>query len=264
MLNYYTFGSGKPVIWLHGLLGNSLNLTPLARGVEGTHYLLDARNHGQSFHAKGMSYKTQASDLLKLVDSLNLQKFSLVGHSMGGKTAMTFSCLHPHRIEKICIMDVAPVKYLKVLEKYYNSIRNIINFLKKEDISNKTRKEIQEICLLKLENPVIANLVCSNLKGSDKAFTWRVGVDNLIEGVEEISEWEDLDGVCDEPALAIAGEKSLHTAKLSGYAEGFDIKILYQKYFPKIQADIIKDAGHFVHVDKPEDVKKSLAKFFNN
>ena len=146
MLNYYTFGSGSTVIWLHGLLGNCLNLSSVARSVQGKNYMLDARNHGNSFHARGMDYITQANDVINLMNTLDVPKASIIGHSMGGKTAMTLALLQPERVEKLCIMDIAPIDYKESLKSYYIKIQKYLNFMKFENIQGKTRKEIEALC----------------------------------------------------------------------------------------------------------------------
>ncbi|OMJ75176.1 hypothetical protein SteCoe_25760 [Stentor coeruleus] len=263
MLNHFSVGIGKEFIWLHGLLGNSLNLTSTARSIKGKHYFLDARNHGRSFHAKGMDYKTQAHDVLTLMNAQGIRKATVVGHSMGGKTAMALACLYPERIEKLCIMDIAPLSYMGIMEKYYGHIRDYLNFIKNTDIKGKTRKEIEAICQQSFEDIGIVHLISSNLKGSDKNFTWRVGIEYLVEGIDELGGWEDPDGKFEGPTVAIVGENSIHTTKSPLLENNQPLKSLYTRLFPNVQIEVLDNTGHFIHAESPSLTKAAIAKHFN-
>jgi esterase len=204
MLNYITTGTGNPVIWLHGLFGNCLTFSSMSKSIRAKNYLLESRNHGKSFHAKGMDYKTQALDLLNFMDGQKIPKASLIGHSMGGKTAMAFSCLYPERTEKLCVIDIAPIRYLEVQKQYYDNLKKLLEFIKHENISNKTRKEIKDSIMLRFNDVKIYNMISPILKGANKEFIWKIGIDNIIDSVEEISDWENFVGTFNSPTLVIA------------------------------------------------------------
>ena len=229
MLNYYSFGSGKAYIWLHGFLGNCLNLSSLARTIEGTHYLLDARNHGKSFHAPKMDFKTQSGDILTFMNTLKIEKASIIGHSMGGKTAMAFACNSSNRVEKLCVLDIAPLSYKNILDKYYGNIRQYLNFIKNLDIKHKNRKEIEALCEKEFNDIRISSLITSNLIVKDGNLEWRLGVDNLIEGLENVGGWDEPFSGFDGDVLAIAGGKSLHTCKSPLLTNGMELKDFYSK-----------------------------------
>ena len=234
-----------------------MNLSPLARAVPGQHYLLDARNHGKSFHSKGMDYKTQAADIINFMDKLEISKSNVIGHSMGGKTAMALACTDPQRVDKLCIMDIAPFNYNGRMGKYYSQIQDMLQFIKHEDIRNKSRKEIEIMCHEKFDDPNLGYLISSNLKGKDGEYEWRIGIDYLIEGFEQVGGWEELEKNFDGPALALVGENSVHTVKSP---LTIDLKQRYSR-FRNIKIEIIKNAGHFIHVDNPVAVKEALNKF---
>lgn len=262
MLNFYGFGTGKMHIWLHGFLGNCLNLSPLARAVPGQHFLLDARNHGKSFHSKGMDYLTQAKDIIAFMDSNNISKANIIGHSMGGKTAMVLACTSPHRVEKLCILDIAPLSYTGVMDKYYGHIRKILMFIQSKDVNKMTRKEIENICQLEFDDWNITNLISSNLVGSEKNYTWRLGVTNLIDGLSQVGHWEDPPNLgFDGPTLALSGENSVHTVQSPLIPPGKSLQQIYNKYFDNIILETIPNSSHFIHVENPKAVKLALNNF---
>jgi esterase len=264
MLNHYLFGTGNEIIWLHGGLGSKLTFRNIAKGVNGKNYLLEARNHGNSFCSKGMDHKTQALDILKFMDGHNIEKTSLVGHSMGGKTAMMLACLHPERINKLCVIDTAPISYIETMKDHILNLKKYLNFIKYENITGKTRKEIKDLIQLKFNNKISTKILSSNLKGYNGKFTWAVNPDYFIDEAEKLAGWEDPQGSFNGPTLVIAGEKSFHTIRYPLYPEGFDIKILYEKYFSDVRIEIVKNVGHYLHIEDPDTTKKLIIQFFNN
>ena len=113
ILNTISMGDGPPVLLLHGLFGQARNFASLQRHLaENLRVIaLDLRNHGASPHAPGMSYRTMAADVLETMTALDLPSCPIIGHSMGGKTAMAAALLAPERVSKLIVMDVAPVRY---------------------------------------------------------------------------------------------------------------------------------------------------------
>ena len=113
-LNYKKYGSEeKTLIILHGLFGSLDNWQTLGKrfGEHFTTYIVDQRNHGKSPHLDSHNYQEMANDLNELIDELNVEDIYLIGHSMGGKTAMQFSIEEPHRVNKMVIVDIAPKYY---------------------------------------------------------------------------------------------------------------------------------------------------------
>lgn len=72
--------------------------------------VFDAKNHGDSPHSNEFNYQSMAKDVLQLVKHLKLTNFSLMGHSMGGRTVMVFALTHPEMIEKLIVVDVSPIE----------------------------------------------------------------------------------------------------------------------------------------------------------
>lgn len=112
-LVYQSFGSGPPLVILHGLFGCKENWRYLARQLAHQFcvFTLDQRNHGQSPHADDFSYQAMADDLMTFINSQELEQVHLLGHSMGGKTAMQFASSYPQRLTRLIIEDISPGAY---------------------------------------------------------------------------------------------------------------------------------------------------------
>ncbi|OMJ88840.1 hypothetical protein SteCoe_9140 [Stentor coeruleus] len=260
MLNHFCIGIGKEYIWLHDFLGCCLNLSPIARILDGKHYFLDARNHGDSFQAKGMDYKTQANDIVTFMNAHGIRKACVIGHGMGGKTAMALACLQPERVEKLCVLDSAPKKYMGVMDQYYGYERHYLRFIKNTDIEGKTRKEIESLCFEKFDNPRIVHLITSNLKGNDKSFTWRAGIDNITDGIEDIEGWDVSEGKYEGKIVAIVGGASIYTAKNPLLGENEPVAGLYKNYFPKAEIEILENVKHFIYTEASSQTKAAILK----
>lgn len=112
-LHYREFGQGRPLIILHGLFGSGRNWQSLARALAANYRVItpDLRNHGQSPHADSMPYQAMAADIIALARQLRLKDTLLLGHSMGGKVAMSAMLTEPDCFKACVIADIAPVNY---------------------------------------------------------------------------------------------------------------------------------------------------------
>ncbi len=112
-LSYTRSGDGPPLVVLHGLFGSGKNWQSHTRQFA-SHFEvfnLDLRNHGQSFHSDEMNYPAMADDVAGLLQRLNLGNYNLLGHSMGGKVAMTLAAINPGSVARLVVADIAPVAY---------------------------------------------------------------------------------------------------------------------------------------------------------
>ena len=105
-------GRGPPALILHGLFGSGANWRTIARRLEHRveSHLIDQRNHGRSPHARDMTYPALAADVLAYLDAHGIERTGLVGHSMGGKTAMTLALTAPERVCWLVVADIAPAR----------------------------------------------------------------------------------------------------------------------------------------------------------
>jgi len=114
LLHSNIIGKGNPFIILHGFLGVGDNWKTLAKRFSEKGYqlhLVDQRNHGRSFHHEDFDYDILAEDLKNYCEYYKLEKIILLGHSMGGKTAMLFAAKYPELVQKLIVADIAPRFY---------------------------------------------------------------------------------------------------------------------------------------------------------
>ena len=113
-LNYRIEGEGAPMIILHGLFGALDNWLFLAKAFANNGkkvYLIDQRNHGKSPHSQQHTYTLMADDLNEFIEEHQIEKPIILGHSMGGKTAMCFATSYPEKLSKLIVVDIAPRYY---------------------------------------------------------------------------------------------------------------------------------------------------------
>jgi esterase len=123
-LNFLVNGSGSPCVWLHGLLGSANNFAFLTKEIPGTHYLLDLRNHGKSFWDPDCSYEAMAGDVRRFLSDQGLERVTVIGHSMGGKTAIKLACEFPTLVDQLVLIDSAPVDNVKFRPKFAQEIKD--------------------------------------------------------------------------------------------------------------------------------------------
>lgn len=235
-----------PLVLIHGLFGSLDNLGVLARGLKDERRLIqvDVRNHGLSARAHEMSYALMAQDILDTLDQLAVDRFSLIGHSMGGKIAMALTALAPDRVGEIVVIDIAPVAYKS---RHHDEIFTALRAVTQAAVS--TRSEAAALMREYLdEEGVIQFLLKSFHDGA-----WRFNVPVLWDCYDQIIGWQT-QPAWPHPALFIRGERSAYLA--DEYRES----LLAQ--FPHARAHVISAAGHWVHAEKPDAVLRAIRRFF--
>ncbi len=252
--------SPRKLVFLHGLMGSAANWMRVTPAFTSTHHMLiyDQRGHGRSFQPQsGYSPKDYAEDLRKILDELCWEKIELVGHSMGGRNALEFTHTYPQRVEKLVIEDIGPS-----LNQYGSSfIGGLLNFIPVPFASRKLAKSFFEVEFMAKyadkPNPRgLALFLLANLQeGPDKRLRWRFflpGIrESLIQGRAE-ERWHEIEALR-IPILWIHGEKSEDLSK-----EVFQ-EILRRN--SKIKGVEIKNAGHWVHSDQPQEFIATLLGF---
>lgn len=242
-LFYRKFGKGQPLLILHGLFGQSDNWNTLAKqfseqGFEV--YTIDQRNHGLSPHSTTWNYQSMSADIEELMGDLLIEKCILLGHSMGGKTAMQFALDHPHLLDKLIVADMAP--------KYYPPHHQaVIQGLQAVDFTKiKNRKEAEDILSIYIDDIGTKQFLLKNIFWKDDGIMdWRFNLNVIAEQIENMGKPIETDHPCEVPTLFIRGEKSL-------YIEDSDLGLI-QDIFPRSYVETIKDAGHWVHAEKPKE-----------
>ncbi|QTF09354.1 esterase [Brenneria izadpanahii] len=236
-----------PVVLIHGLFGNLDNLGVLGRDLQNQRDVLqlDLRNHGLSPRSPQMTYPAMAQDVLELLDALNIERAIVIGHSMGGKVAMSLSSLIPQRLAKLVVMDIAPVAYRT---RGHDDVFTALRAVSDAGLASRTQAAALMRQYLK-EEGVIQFLLKSFQQGE-----WRFNVPALWDQYENIIGWQDVPA-WQGPVLFIRGENSPYLDDI--YREA----ILRQ--FPMARAYVVSGAGHWVHAEKPEAVLRAIHRFLD-
>jgi esterase len=240
-LSFRKLGNGKPLFILHGLFGSSDNWQTLGKqfAENFTVYLIDQRNHGRSPHSPEHNYAAMSEDLMELVDAEHLDKIFLLGHSMGGKTAMQFAVDHPQKVEKMVVVDISP-------KKYPITNLDIAEALEKVDLNKVTsRKEVEEILSEDIKDPGTLQFLLKNLYWDDnQKLAWRFNLGTLKTNLIRIAEATPIpSSPLQMPVLFIKGGQADYVFNADGK--------LINEIFSHANIVSISEAGHWVHADKP-------------
>ncbi len=253
-LFYRKFGQGKPLIILHGLFGQSDNWNTLGKqfsqnGFEV--YLVDQRNHGLSPHSDEWNYPAMSDDILELIIDSKLENVLLLGHSMGGKSAMHFAVHHCEKISKLVVADIAP-------KKYPESNMDIIEGLISVDlIKLQSRKEVEGELGKLISETATKQLLLKNLYWKDEGkLAWRFNLKVINDNRDTVGETFILGNKsCSAPTLFLRGEKS-------NYILDADFKNI-KTFFPAAELKSIADAGHWLHTDKSKEFFETAKEFLS-
>ena len=241
-LNYKKLGEGRPLIILHGLFGSLDNWMTLAKSWSEKFevYLVDQRNHGQSSHSDEFSYPIMAEDLKEIMDDLNLNTAILLGHSMGGKTVMEFSMNYPEKVEKLIVVDIAPVAY----EVHHYIIIEALKSVPLESVSS--RKEAESYLSKYISDLGTKQFLLKNLYWENKeTLGWRFNLTVLSDSIVPISQYAIKDGVFEKSTLFVSGSKSDYVTS--------EYRPRIQSKFPNSTLQVIEGAGHWVHAEKMKE-----------
>ncbi|MGL4858319.1 MAG: alpha/beta fold hydrolase, partial [Enterobacteriaceae bacterium] len=175
----------SPIVTLHGLFGDLNNIGSLARALQkyATTLQVDLRNHGRSPHAAEMNYPLMAEDVAGLIEQLNLPPVTLIGHSIGGKTAMALTALIPQHIDRVIVLDIAPVTYHgRHHDEIFAALQSVID----QGIS--TRHDAEKVMNQLLDDKLVVQFL---LKSFDQG-SWRFNLSALLNNYEALMGWQAL------------------------------------------------------------------------
>ncbi|MCK6262183.1 alpha/beta fold hydrolase [Vibrio sp. ZSDE26] len=249
LLNYKLEGSGQTLVLLHGLFGNLDNLGLLARDLVKDYQVLsvDLRNHGLSFHSDKHSYHTMAEDVVDLLSHLGLSNVILIGHSMGGKVAMKVTELIQARVQKLIVLDMAPVSY--TVHRHENVLYGLQAVI---DAKPSNRSDAISLMSEHIEIEGVRQFLSKSLYRVNDAMAWRFNVDAIIDNYWGILGWHTLSAI-EVPTLFVKGEQSDYLLA----EHQADI----QKQFPNAKAHIVSNTGHWLHAEKPKEVIRVIRNF---
>ncbi|PJI30404.1 alpha/beta fold hydrolase [Acinetobacter pseudolwoffii] len=247
-LHHHETSTVSPMIFIHGLFGSLSNLGVLARhfSEQRTAIQIDVRNHGLSGHSSDINYQLMAEDVLETLSSLNVHKFVVVGHSMGGKIAMKLADLAREQTEKLVVLDITPIQYH---ESHHAEIFKALFAVQQENVAS--RLEAAKIMRKYLhEEMVIQFLLKSFNKGQ-----WLFNVQALFDHYPDIMAWEKVEKI-NRPALFLRGGDSFYISKPEHFAA-------INEQFSQAKIEVIENTGHWLHGEKPDEVIKHIQAFLN-
>ncbi len=255
LLYYREFGEPghQPLVILHGLFGMSDNWVSIAKSIskERFHvFVPDQRNHGRSGHSDIHSYVAMVDDLLEFLDTLDLDYVCLLGHSMGGKTAMQFSVDYPERVRKLVVADISPAA-----STHGDAHRGIIDALLKTDLRPyNSRQEATAALKDIIPSPRLRQFLQKNLYWKDRgSLGWRINLEVVGESLPEIFKPIDSPAPFEKPALFVRGARS-------DYIPEKDFPLI-ESLFPRSMIKTLPDAGHWLHAEQPDKFVRETVSF---
>jgi esterase len=244
-------GAGPDVVLLHGLFGSGRNLGVIARGLADRFRViaLDLRNHGGSDHAADMRYATMAADVVETMAALDVEAARVVGHSMGGKAAMMLALMHPALVERLAVLDIAPVTYGHEHDGLVAAMRGLV-------LSPAlTRHEADAALAGAIPDPALRGFLLHNLVLGD-APHWRLGLAEIAGAMEDLVGWPERE------AASYPGAALFLRGALSSYVRESACGAIRQ-YFPAALIETIEGTGHWLHAEKPQAVVAALGRFLD-
>lgn len=247
-LAFEAIGQGPPVVILHGLFGSRRNWRGIARALSANHRVLcvDLRNHGSSPWAATMSYPEMAADVRMLIETEQLDRPVVIGHSMGGKTAMTLALESPASVGRLVVVDIAPVSYGDRVTPYLEAMRDV-------DTGSMTQRAdaVRQLSERIPDAQTVAFLM-QNLVVREEHYDWRLNLPAIAAAVHTLS------GFPPEALLrSYRGPATLIHGSLSDYVRPLDRAVIAEA-FPTLRRVEIEGAGHWVHVDRPAELIAAL------
>ena len=247
-------GTGQPFVFLHGFLGMSDNWKTLGTKFSEEGYevhLIDQRNHGRSFHNEVFNYDVMVEDLRKYCKEHQLEDIILLGHSMGGKTAMLFAVEYPEIVSKLIIADISP--------RYYPTHHDdILKGLSSLDFQSlKSRGEAEDQLKRYVPDLGTRQFLLKNLYWKEKGtLALRMNLEVLKDQVNEVGEALPMHTKFEEDTLFLRGDRSEY---ISLQDEGVILS-----HFPKAKIITISNAGHWLHAENPTDFYVAVKDFLDN
>lgn len=245
-------GEGKPLFILHGLFGSSDNWMTIGKQLAEKYQVVipDLRNHGQSPHTDQWHYMDMAKDVYELVAFLGFDQIFMLGHSMGGKTAIAFAGEYPDLLSKLVVADIAPraypVRHRTILEGLAGIPINDIN--SRKDADDHLARYVPEV-------PIRQFLLKNLDRDKQGIFSWKINLKTIKDHIENVGEATFPPYPINIPTLFVRG-------KHSDYITDEDIAAI-REHFTDVSVETIGNAGHWLHAEQPEAFLKVISAFLD-
>ena len=255
-LDYSVTGHAEnhtPVLILHGLFGSQKNWNSITKKLAQKHSVItvDLRNHGQSPHTSTMSYPEMATDIIQLLDKLDYDQVTLLGHSMGGKVVMTCALEFPDRIKALCVADIAPVGYKHEFDQIISALQALpLNKIK-------SRSDADQFLTTTIEQTLLRQFLLQNLIKEGDQFSWRINLEAIQREMPKITGFPEntANKSFAKNTLFIRGANSDYVAP--------KYHSMIKKYFPVASITTLPDCGHWLHAEQAGHFYDSLIEFLD-
>lgn len=252
-LNYRAWGSGKPLVILHGLFGSGINWRTIGQqlAAQRSVFAPDLRNHGDSPHDPDISYEAMAEDLKTFMDRRGIEQTAMMGHSLGGKVAMAFADRFAQKTDRLIVVDIAP-------RPYPAGQREILNALIDLDLSRiETRSQALEALAPSIPSLPVRQFLLQNLaRFEDGRYRWKINLNAIDRHLAQLGQGPRLTNQYPKPTLFICGSKS-------PYITGADAEVI-RRYYPNARFAPIEGAGHWLHFDAPQKTVQAINSFLDS
>jgi len=249
-LSFRSYGKGPPLIVLHGLFGSSDNWHSAAQqlGVHWKVYAPDQRNHGNSPKSPEMNYGVMAEDVAEFLQQEGLKSCHVLGHSMGGKTAMQFALTYPERVQRLVIVDIAPRAYSPRHDAILQGLLGL------QPSRCQTRLQADAALAVAVPDKAVRQFLLKNLQGSPGGgFSWKLGLEQISGSYHLLNDAIRSQPSFHGPVLFVRGESS-------DYLQATDLAEI-KELFPQACLQTIPRAGHWVHVENPGAFQEAVVGF---
>ncbi|MBV20246.1 MAG: alpha/beta hydrolase [Cytophagia bacterium] len=249
-INFKSYGEGKPVVILHGLLGSLDNWVSISKSLSKNFkiIILDLPDHGKSPHTTRFSYKKIAEQLHFFFEKYSFKNISIIGHSMGGKIGIKYADLFPENLDKLVVVDIANKEYSL---KRFEHIFFAINALNNTKIISRSQADLISKNFIPIEGE--RNFILKNLKRKENYFDWAPNVKLLLNSISTISSEILLKSPIKKEVLIIKGAKSDYINK--------EDRNRLKESFMNYKINEISNSGHWVHAENPKDFINSVINF---
>ena len=245
-------GEGKPLLILHGYFGMSDNWKTIGNQFAEDYqvHLIDQRNHGRSFHEDEFNYEVLVEDLHAYIQHYQLEVVNIIGHSMGGKTAMLFAVSYPDLVDKLIVVDISPRMY----QPHHNAILAGLNSI---DFSvENTRTLVDKKLSALIPDFGVRQFLLKNVYWKEKGkLAFRFNLESLTDNNPEVGEALPSFTVFEKDTLFLKGSKSDYITQ--------DEEPIIEAHFPNSKIVEIKNAGHWLHAENPKDFYAEVSEFLS-
>jgi pimeloyl-ACP methyl ester carboxylesterase len=245
-------GSGPPIVILHGLFGSARNWQSIARRLSAAYRVLavDLRNHGASPWAGSMNYPEMAADVAAFIVERSLDTPTVIGHSMGGKVAMMLALTEQALIDRLVVVDIAPVAYR------HDRFAALVQVLARFDPSRLRRRGDADAALAgAIPDIPTRQFLLQNLVERDGRLAWRMNLAAIEANLPEIASFPEASAAFPGPTLFIHGERSDYVRP--------EHEETIRRLFPSAELAEIAGAGHWVHAEQPERFTAAVGAFLD-